>query len=36
LQFQAYSLGLGNQFEAIKKAYREANLLLFSLFHLTL
>jgi pyruvate carboxylase len=28
LQFQAYSLGLGNQFEAIKKAYREANLIL--------
>lgn len=28
LQFQAYSLGLGNQFEDIKKAYREANLLL--------
>ncbi|GAB6023353.1 hypothetical protein CHUAL_008153 [Chamberlinius hualienensis] len=28
LQFQAFSLGLGNQFEEIKKAYREANLLL--------
>lgn len=28
LQFQAYSLGLGNQFEDIKRAYREANLLL--------
>ncbi|KAG0716316.1 Pyruvate carboxylase, mitochondrial [Chionoecetes opilio] len=28
LQFQAFSLGLGDQFEAIKKAYREANLLL--------
>lgn len=28
LQFQAYSLGLGDQFEEIKKAYREANLLL--------
>lgn len=28
LQFQAYSLGLGDQFEAVKKAYREANLLL--------
>lgn len=25
---QAFSLGLGDQFEAIKKAYREANLLL--------
>lgn len=28
LQFQAYSLGLGSQFENVKKAYREANLLL--------
>lgn len=28
LQFQAFSLGLGEQFESIKKAYREANLLL--------
>lgn len=28
LQFQAYSLGLGTQFEKIKKAYRDANLLL--------
>lgn len=28
LQFQAYSLGLGEQFEQVKKAYREANLLL--------
>ena len=28
LQFQAYSLGLGTQFEGIKQAYREANLLL--------
>ncbi|XP_034951746.1 pyruvate carboxylase, mitochondrial isoform X2 [Chelonus insularis] len=28
LQFQAYSLGLGEFFEDIKKAYREANLLL--------
>jgi pyruvate carboxylase len=28
LQFQAYSLGLGNQFEDVKKAYREANQLL--------
>lgn len=28
LQFQAFSLGLGEQFENIKKAYREANMLL--------
>lgn len=28
LQFQAYSLGLGDYFEDVKKAYREANLLL--------
>ncbi|CAG2183556.1 unnamed protein product, partial [Oppiella nova] len=28
LQFQAYSLGLEKQFEAIKKAYAEANILL--------
>lgn len=28
LQFQAYSLGLGSQFELIKKAYAEANKLL--------
>uniref|UniRef100_A0A0A9XGF5 Pyruvate carboxylase n=1 Tax=Lygus hesperus TaxID=30085 RepID=A0A0A9XGF5_LYGHE len=28
LQFQAYSLGLGEQFEEVKKAYREANLIL--------
>lgn len=28
LQFQAYSLGLGAQFEAIKSAYTEANKLL--------
>lgn len=28
LQFQAYSLGLGDMFEDVKKAYREANLLL--------
>lgn len=28
LQFQAYSLGLGDYFEDIKKAYAEANLLL--------
>ncbi|XP_055376170.1 pyruvate carboxylase, mitochondrial-like [Condylostylus longicornis] len=28
LQFQAFSLGLGQQFEQIKNAYREANLIL--------
>lgn len=28
LQFQAFSLGLGEHFESIKKAYRDANLLL--------
>ncbi|KAJ6636261.1 Pyruvate carboxylase, mitochondrial [Pseudolycoriella hygida] len=28
LQFQAYSLGLGDFFEDVKKAYKEANLLL--------
>lgn len=28
LQFQAFSLGLSSQFEQIKKAYKEANLLL--------
>merc|ERR1719334_65296 len=28
LQFQAYSLGLGDQFELVKKKYREANMLL--------
>ncbi|XP_068085758.1 pyruvate carboxylase, mitochondrial [Anabrus simplex] len=28
LQFQAYSLGLGDHFEDVKKAYREANMLL--------
>ena len=28
LQFQAFSLGLGDQFEEIKKAYRQANMLL--------
>ncbi|KAJ8671632.1 hypothetical protein QAD02_002891, partial [Eretmocerus hayati] len=28
LQFQAYSLGLGEFFEDVKKAYREANILL--------
>ncbi|KAM7289458.1 pyruvate carboxylase, mitochondrial isoform X1 [Ixodes scapularis] len=28
LQFQAFSLGLGEQFESIKKAYRDANRLL--------
>lgn len=35
LQFQAYSLGLGDQFEAVKKAYREANLLLGDLIKVT-
>lgn len=28
LQFQAFSLGLGGQFEEVKKAYRDANLIL--------
>merc|ERR1719228_2532635 len=28
LQFQAYSLGLGDQFEMVKEKYREANILL--------
>jgi pyruvate carboxylase len=28
LQFQAFSLGLGSQFEKVKKAYKEANMLL--------
>ena len=28
LQFQAYSLGLGDQFEQVKAKYREANQLL--------
>jgi len=28
LQFQAYSLGLGDQFELVKEKYREANILL--------
>merc|ERR1719477_570967 len=28
LQFQAYSLGLGDQFEEVKAKYREANMLL--------
>ena len=28
LQFQAYSLGLGDQFEEVKAKYKEANLLL--------
>lgn len=28
LQFQAFSLGLGTQFEKVKRAYRDANLLL--------
>ncbi|XP_042236894.1 pyruvate carboxylase, mitochondrial-like isoform X2 [Homarus americanus] len=35
LQFQAFSLGLGDQFEAVKKAYREANLLLGDLIKVT-
>lgn len=26
--FQAFSLGLGDQFEEVKKSYREANMLL--------
>ena len=28
LQFQAFSLGLADQFEEVKKMYREANLVL--------
>ena len=28
LQFQAFSLGLGDQFEMVKEKYREANILL--------
>ena len=28
LQFQAYSLGLSDQFEDVKKMYKEANMLL--------
>lgn len=28
LQFQAFSLGLADQFEEVKKMYREANMLL--------
>ena len=28
LQFQAFSLGLSDQFEEVKKNYREANILL--------
>jgi pyruvate carboxylase len=28
LQFQAFSLGLGDQFEEVKKKYRDANFLL--------
>lgn len=35
LQFQAYSLGLGDQFESVKKAYIEANLLLGDLIKVT-
>ena len=36
LQFQAFSLGLGDQFESVKKAYREANLLLGDLIKVSL
>lgn len=35
LQFQAYSLGLGALFEDIKKAYKDANLLLGDLIKVT-
>ena len=35
MQFQAYSLGLGEKFEKIKKAYRDANLLLGDLIKVT-
>lgn len=35
LQFQAFSLGLGDFFEDVKKAYREANLLLGDLIKVT-
>lgn len=35
LQFQAFSLGLGDQFEAVKAAYREANYLLGDLIKVT-
>jgi len=35
LQFQAYSLGLGDQFEAVKHKYREANSLLGDLVKVT-
>lgn len=35
LQFQAYSLGLGDFFEEVKKAYKEANLLLGDLIKVT-
>ena len=35
LQFQAYSLGLGNQFELVKKRYREANDILGDLVKVT-
>lgn len=35
LQFQAYSLGLADKFEEVKKAYREANLLLGDLIKVT-
>lgn len=35
LQFQAYSLGLGDQFEAVKAAYKEANQLMGDLIKVT-
>lgn len=35
LQFQAYSLGLGDQFELVKKKYREANDILGDLVKVT-
>jgi len=35
LQFQAFSLGLGSQFEDVKKAYTEANMLLGDLIKVT-
>ncbi|XP_017836752.2 pyruvate carboxylase, mitochondrial-like [Drosophila busckii] len=35
LQFQAFSLGLGSEFEEVKKAYREANILLGDLIKVT-
>ncbi|XP_055487046.1 pyruvate carboxylase, mitochondrial-like [Leucoraja erinacea] len=35
LHFQAYSMGLGNKFKAVKKAYTEANMLLGDLIKVT-